>query len=109
VNLEDLRRRRTGTSQTRSTLPTFQPTTQVSSEVSLIGLRVDEAEAELHRALDGAVLADLPALRIIHGKGTGTLRDLVQRVLRADPRVATFATAPGPQGGTGVTIAELRA
>jgi DNA mismatch repair protein MutS2 len=70
-------------------------------------MRADEAEAVLQRALDDAVLADLPYLRIIHGKGTGALRDLVHRVLAADSRVARFAFAPANQGGHGVTVADL--
>ena len=67
----------------------------------------DEAEAILERALDAAVLDDLPYLRIIHGKGTGALRDLVQRMLQRDPRVARFGLAPANQGGSGVTVVEL--
>jgi DNA mismatch repair protein MutS2 len=78
------------------------------TEVSLRGLRADEAEAILERALDAAVLDDLPYLRIIHGKGTGALRDLVQRLLQRDPRVARFGLAPANQGGSGVTVVELR-
>jgi len=54
-----------------------------------------------------AVLADLPYLRIIHGKGTGALRDRVRALLAADARVARAALAPANQGGTGVTVAEL--
>jgi DNA mismatch repair protein MutS2 len=86
--------------------PTDRPT--AGTEVSLRGLRADEAEAILDRALDAAVLDDLPYLRIIHGKGTGALRDLVQRVLQHDPRVARFGLAPANQGGSGVTVVELR-
>ncbi|HET9710004.1 MAG TPA: Smr/MutS family protein, partial [Gemmatimonadales bacterium] len=78
-----------------------------ATEVSLRGLRADEAEAILERALDAAVLDDLPYLRIIHGKGTGALRDLVQRVLQHDPRVARFGLAPANQGGSGVTVVEF--
>jgi DNA mismatch repair protein MutS2 len=79
------------------------------TEISLRGLRADAAEAELIRALDAAVLADLPYLRIIHGKGTGALRDMVQRVLDGDPRIARWGFAPANQGGAGVTVVELRA
>ena len=79
-----------------------------SSEVDLRGLRADEVDDVLPRALDAAVLADLPYLRIIHGKGTGALRDRVRELLAADPRVAHAALAPANQGGTGVTVAELR-
>ena len=90
--------------------PVTRTTTQTAgTETSLRGLRVDEAEAELVRALDAAVLADLPYLLIIHGKGTGALREMVQRVLAADPRVAQWGFAAANQGGTGVTVAEFRA
>lgn len=76
-------------------------------EIDLRGLRVDEAEATALAALDAAVLAEQPHLRIIHGMGTGAVRDRVQQLLRADRRVARFSFAPPRQGGTGVTIAEL--
>ncbi|HEX4599922.1 MAG TPA: Smr/MutS family protein [Gemmatimonadales bacterium] len=79
------------------------------SEVSLIGLRVADAEPVLVRALDAAVLADLPYLRVVHGKGTGALRRLVHDVLAADPRVKRFGFAPAPEGGSGVTVVEFSA
>jgi DNA mismatch repair protein MutS2 len=75
--------------------------------VDLRGLTGDEAESTLLRALDAAVLSDLIALRIIHGKGTGALRARVGQILKADRRVTGFQLAPAPQGGSGVTIAEL--
>ena len=81
--------------------------TEVSSELNLRGMRVDEAEAEVLAALDAAVVADLPLLRIIHGKGTGVLRSVVQELLTRDRRVARFHLAPPEQGGSGVTIAEF--
>ena len=58
-------------------------------------------------AVDAAVLAELPFLRIIHGMGTGVVRERVRRVLQRDRRVAKFDFAPRHQGGTGVTIAEF--
>jgi DNA mismatch repair protein MutS2 len=85
-----------------------RPAPEAASEVDLRGLRVDEAEATVIAALDAAVLADLPLLRIIHGMGTGALRDVVRQLLAADPRVASFEFAPRAQGGIGVTIAVLR-
>jgi DNA mismatch repair protein MutS2 len=78
-----------------------------SSEVSLRGMRVDEMEDALLHALDQAILADLPYLRIIHGKGTGTLRRRVHEMLERDPRVKAFAVAPSNQGGDGVTVVEF--
>ncbi len=94
-----------------SVLPSFRPAVafQAASEVSLRGLRVDEAERELTRALDAAVQADLPALRVIHGKGTGALRQRVHALLAADRRVKRFGFAPAAQGGAGVTVVELHA
>jgi DNA mismatch repair protein MutS2 len=79
-----------------------------TTEIDVRGLRADEVDDVLPRALDAAVLADLPYLRILHGKGTGALRERVRELLAADPRVAHAALAPANQGGTGVTIAELR-
>ena len=55
------------------------------------------------------MLADLPFLRVIHGKGTGALRQLVHDLLSADTRVARFGFAPPNQGGHGVTIVEFTA
>jgi DNA mismatch repair protein MutS2 len=82
-------------------------TATATTEISLRGLRADEAEARLIKALDDAVLADLPFLRVIHGKGTGALRQLVHDILSADTRVGRFGFAPPNQGGHGVTIVEF--
>jgi DNA mismatch repair protein MutS2 len=81
--------------------------TAVVSEVDLRGMTGDEAESAVLRALDDAIINELPALRIIHGKGTGALRARVSQILKADRRVTGFQLAPAQQGGTGVTIAEL--
>ncbi len=77
-------------------------------EVDLRGMRADEAESFVIGAIDAAVLAEQPHLRIIHGMGTGALRDVVRRLLQHDRRVASFDFAPRQQGGTGVTIAVIR-
>ena len=112
MSLEDLRRRRSGSpSPSLPVPPRPSPSytaTDAAAEVSLRGMRIDEAETEFLRAVDAAVLADLPYLRIIHGKGTGALRELVHALLSRDPRVTRFALAPPNQGGHGVTVAEFR-
>ncbi|HSC58350.1 MAG TPA: Smr/MutS family protein, partial [Gemmatimonadales bacterium] len=77
------------------------------SEVDLRGMTGDEAEMVTAAAVDAAVLGEAPFLRIIHGMGTGVVRERVQRVLKADRRVKAFAFAPRNQGGTGVTVAEF--
>lgn len=77
-------------------------------EVDLRGRRAHEVEEMLERVLDQAALSSLPFLRIIHGKGTGTLRQVVRDILQASPVVASFEIAPPNQGGEGVTIATLK-
>jgi DNA mismatch repair protein MutS2 len=76
-------------------------------EVDLRGMRPEEVDVVLGRALDSAILASLPSFRIIHGKGTGALRAHVRELLKADPRIA--AARPGElfEGGTGVTVVEF--
>ncbi len=76
-------------------------------EVDLRGLTGDEAEQSVIAAMDAAILAEQPYLRVIHGKGTGVVRERVQRVLKQDRRVKASAYAPGNQGGTGVTIVDF--
>jgi DNA mismatch repair protein MutS2 len=78
------------------------------SEVDLRGLRADEAETALALALDSATISDLPYLRIIHGKGTGILRAMVERFLRSQPRAPRFRIADPEEGGTGVTIVDFK-
>jgi len=112
MSLEELKRARHVPS--RSNRPTVRqsaqaPSVNAATEISLIGLRVSEAEPLLVKALDDAILADLPHLRVVHGKGTGALRQLVHEVLSADPRVKRFGFAPPNQGGHGVTLVEFRA
>jgi DNA mismatch repair protein MutS2 len=76
-------------------------------EVDLRGLRADEVAAQLQPAVDAAVRADLRSLRIIHGKGTGALRQVVTELLRADRRVKSLRPGGIGEGGSGVTVAEL--
>ena len=114
MSLEDLKRVRKGSPSTALHHPpppstARTPAVSAATEISLIGLRVSEAEPLLVKALDGAILADLSTLRVIHGKGTGALRQLVHEILSADPRVKRFGFAPSNQGGHGVTLVEFRA
>ena len=81
---------------------------EAAYEIDLRGMRADESESMVHSAIDGATLAEQPHLRIIHGMGTGVLRDVVHRLLKHDSRVASFDFAPRQQGGTGVTIAVFK-
>ena len=76
-------------------------------EVHLRGMTVDDALDELERYLEQAYLAGLPFVRIVHGKGTGTLRRAVHDFLRRSPYVRRYALAGPREGDTGVTIAHL--
>ena len=84
-------------------MPEIAPAT----EVDLRGLRVDEVEAALAPGLDGAVVNDVPSLRVIHGKGTGALRQEVARILDSDPRVRSYRSGGFQEGGSGVTVVEF--
>ena len=87
----------------RSAFPSDPP----PLESDLRGMRVDEAAARLQHILDRAVVADVPELRLIHGKGTGALRALVAELLEEDPRVREYRSGGVGEGGTGVTVVTL--
>lgn len=80
----------------------------ISPEVSLLGLRAEEALTRLDEYMDDACLAALSPVRIVHGKGTGALRRVVWEYLRDHPNVAAYRHPAEEDGGNGVTIAELR-
>ncbi len=83
------------------------PEVAAKFEVDLRGMRIGEVDGAVQLALDGAVLGDLPSLRIIHGKGTGALRERVAELLRDDARVKSFRLGAWNEGGAGVTVAEF--
>ena len=80
---------------------------QVSLEISVRGLTVAEAEREVELWLDKLVRAGIGTGRIVHGKGTGTLRQALHAYLRRAPHVKTFFLALPEEGGDGVTVVEL--
>ena len=80
----------------------------ISPEINLLGKTVDEALAELDKYLDDAYLAHLPSVRIVHGKGTGTLRSAVQNYLRKNKTVKSYRQGEFGEGDAGVTIAEFK-
>jgi DNA mismatch repair protein MutS2 len=84
------------------------PEVQAVREIDVRGMRVSEVDDIVMQALDAAVRADLKELRIIHGKGTGALRDRVSEMLRKDTRVASFRLGAWNEGGAGATVAELK-
>lgn len=79
----------------------------VPREVHLRGMRVEEALDRLEKFLDDASLAEHRRVFIVHGKGTGALRDAVREYLRSDPRARSFEYAEQSEGGVGVTVVDL--
>lgn len=76
-------------------------------ELDLRGKRVEDGLEELDRFLDNAFLARMPWVRIIHGKGTGKMREAVRVALRHNGHVTTFEEGKDGEGGAGVTVAKL--
>lgn len=80
----------------------------VSAELNLLGKTVDEAIAVLDKYLDDAYLAHVSPVRIVHGKGTGALRNAVHQYLRRQKHVKTFRLGAFGEGDAGVTIVEFK-
>jgi DNA mismatch repair protein MutS2 len=78
-------------------------------ELDLRGQRADDALEILDRYLDSAYLAGLPFVRIIHGKGTGRLREVVHAALNQHAHIRSFELGGEKEGGEGVTVARLAA
>jgi DNA mismatch repair protein MutS2 len=83
------------------------PETEPWTEVHLRGMRADEAIELLDRAVDRAVLSNIRRLRVIHGKGTGALRQAVSDFCKSHPSIAGSRLADQNEGGTGATVIEL--
>ena len=79
-----------------------------TTEINLLGCDVDEATSRTDKFLDESFLAQIPQVRIVHGMGTGALRNAISELLKSHPHVTSFEFAPQNQGGRGVTIATLR-
>jgi DNA mismatch repair protein MutS2 len=80
----------------------------ISPEIMLRMQRVEEALANLDQYLSEAYAAGLSQVRVIHGKGTGTLRKAVREYLSTHPLVASYRGAEATEGGDGVTIVTLK-
>ena len=80
----------------------------ISTEIKLLGMTVDEALSELDKYLDDAYLAHLSSVRIVHGKGTGALRNAVHGYLKKSKYIKNYHLAEFGEGDAGVTIAEFK-
>ena len=82
------------------------PRKPANADLDLRGLRVDEALSRVDEALNDAALDGAGTVRIIHGKGTGALRQAIREYLGGHPLVVSAQNGEGP-GGDGITVAEL--
>ncbi len=80
----------------------------ISHEINLLGLTVDEATAKLDKYLDDAYLSGIPQVRIVHGKGTGALRNGVTSYLYGVPYIKSFRLGEIGEGDAGVTIVDFK-
>lgn len=80
---------------------------KVFKEIDLRGLTVLEATVELDKFIDDAILSGANQITIIHGKGTGTLRNEVHKYLKSHPSIKSFRLGNFGEGESGVTIAEI--
>jgi DNA mismatch repair protein MutS2 len=78
-----------------------------SLELDLRGKRADEVAPELDRYLNDACLANLSEVRIIHGYGTGTVRQIAREMLASHSLVKSFRPGERGEGGDGVTMVKL--
>ena len=78
-----------------------------NGELDVRGARVYEAEELVRQFVDNASLEGLTSVRIIHGEGTGALREAVRQLLAKHPLVASFSAATRDRGGNGATLVDL--
>lgn len=79
----------------------------IAPEIHLRAMRLEEAREALVKYIDDAVLANLARVRIVHGKGSGVLKQMTHDMLKASGAVKRYYFAPADEGGDGVTVAEI--
>ena len=80
----------------------------VKLELDLRGERYEDAIIRTEKYLDDAILSNYPRVSIIHGKGTGVLRQAIQQYLKNHSRVKNYRYGEAGEGGHGVTVVELK-
>ena len=88
-------------------MPKKKNTPPLTDEVRLRQLTVDEALLKLDKYLNDAFMAGLYRVKVIHGKGTGTIRQAARNYLARHPLVKSYRAGGYGEGGDGVTIVEL--
>jgi DNA mismatch repair protein MutS2 len=81
---------------------------EIAPELNLIGMRVEPALAELETYIDRALLASRPSVRVVHGHGSGRLKQAVRQHLRSHRGVGGIRPGAPNEGGDGATVVTLR-
>lgn len=88
-------------------MPRYEDRPDVATQLDMRGWRVEDALVELDTYLNDAVMVGLATVRIVHGKGTGALRQAVREQLSRSPLVKSYTSAPPQEGGDGVTVVKF--
>ncbi len=109
INIKYLEKIKNSNKKTNSTATysSISKTRTAKSEINVIGLNIDEAIFVIDKFLDDCYLAKLQTIRIVHGKGTGKLREGIHKFLKTNPHVKSFRIGSFGEGEMGVTIVEL--
>jgi DNA mismatch repair protein MutS2 len=89
-------------------LPVLDLAAAPETQLDVRGRRVEEVLPDVDRYLNDAFLAGMPFVRVLHGKGTGALRQAIRDELSRHPLVASFSPAEARDGGDGVTVVRLK-
>ena len=96
------------TSSSNSSHTSISKTRNIKPEINVIGMNVEEATSVIDKFLDDCSLAKLETVRIIHGKGTGKLKNGIHQFLKTNPHVKSFRLGTFGEGEMGVTVVELK-
>jgi DNA mismatch repair protein MutS2 len=100
--------KRAGRSGLSLTLDYSERRMNFKSEIDLRGMRAEEAIPKVQTFIDEATMFEVPALRLLHGKGHGILKEMIRNFLKQEPTVASFRDEHVQFGGAGITIVELK-
>lgn len=94
--------------QSKTKNVTKKVTNKIKAQLDLRGMRYEEAELELDNYIDQALVANLIQITIVHGIGTGVIREMVQKKLQNNRHIKSYEYAPINAGGSGATLAILK-
>ena len=108
IKKNDLKPIKKSTKVEQKHIPIVKQTSEVKTELDVRGERYEEALSKVEHYIDQAVLSGLHRVTIIHGIGTGVLRKGIQQFIKNHPQVSNYRTGSSNEGGSGVTVIELK-